>query len=424
MDLKYTKLLKDNNVRRWHENVSRGSAITANVYLKRLGHFCEMHDSSPAKLCKLTDKQTYNLLLDSVADLEKRNLAGSYIASIMKAIKSWLLFNGKVLTRRIQIRGSQDTPTLKNEKVPTQLELGGIFLAGDDKGRTTCALVAHSGLRPQVLGDYGGDDGLTIGDLPELIIEGHSVQFKTIPTMVRVRSKLSKKRNDYFSFLSAEGCEYLRSYLEARLRSGEKLNNESAVITPKFADNKFITTVNISDIIRTCMKTAGFKLRPYVLRSYFDTQLMIAEAKGMMIRDYRTFFMGHKGDIEHTYTLNKTRLPDEVVEQMRECYGKAQQYLQTREVGKSRDDMTRLVKKQLLLLAGVRSEEITDKLFEMNDDEFNRILREKFTTEIANNGVKQKVVPLGDVESYLKTGWEYVSTLPGDRAVVKLPESC
>jgi len=55
----------------------------------------------------------------------------------------------------------------------------------------------------------------------------------------------------------------------------------------------------------------------YVLRSYFDTQLMLAESKGLVLRDYRTFWMGHKGDIENRYTTNKQRLPEEVIEDMR-----------------------------------------------------------------------------------------------------------
>jgi len=33
------------------------------------------------------------------------------------------------------------------------------------------------------------------------------------------------------------------------------------------------------------------RARAYVLRSYFDTQLMLAESKGLVIRDYRQFWM-------------------------------------------------------------------------------------------------------------------------------------
>lgn len=64
----------------------------------------------------------------------------------------------------------------------------------------------------------------------------------------------------------------------------------------------FIRAVNIGDIIRGAMRRGSFSWRPYVLRSYFDTQLMLAGSKGFVLRDYRKFWMEHKGDIENRYT--------------------------------------------------------------------------------------------------------------------------
>lgn len=64
------------------------------------------------------------------------------------------------------------------------------------------------------------------------------------------------------------------------------------------------------------MRRAGFDWRPYILRRYFDIRLMIIEMDDVIIRDFRVFWMGHRGDIEHTYTLNK-QLPKDVREKMR-----------------------------------------------------------------------------------------------------------
>ena len=44
---------------------------------------------------------------------------------------------------------------------------------------------------------------------------------------------------------------------------------------------------------------------------------MLAESKGLVLRDYRQFWMGHKGDIENRYTTNKQKLPETVIEDMR-----------------------------------------------------------------------------------------------------------
>src|SRR4030067_1322478 len=131
------------------------------------------------------------------------------------------------------------------------------------------------------------------------------VEFGKTPALLIVRRELSKARHQYFTFLTEEGCGYIKDYLELRVREGEQIKPDSAIITPKQRMKPFIRAPNVGDAIRESMRRAGFKWRPYVLRSYFDTQLMLAESKGLVLRDYRQFWMGHKGDIENRYTTNK-----------------------------------------------------------------------------------------------------------------------
>src|SRR4030067_842441 len=117
---KYQYLLEDADVRRWHENVSRGSAVTADVYLRRLGSFCQSHDTSPKALIAFNEIELYNLLLDLISSMEKEGHAGSYTESVFKAIRSWLSHNGKDIRRKIKIRGTGDAPSLRDERVPTK----------------------------------------------------------------------------------------------------------------------------------------------------------------------------------------------------------------------------------------------------------------------------------------------------------------
>ncbi len=42
MTKKYSKMLEDDDVRRWYENLAAKSKITANVYLRTLGLFYEL----------------------------------------------------------------------------------------------------------------------------------------------------------------------------------------------------------------------------------------------------------------------------------------------------------------------------------------------------------------------------------------------
>jgi hypothetical protein len=309
------------------------------------------------------------------------------------------------------------------ERVPTRKELRRIFLSGDKKARSACVFVAHSGLRIACLGNYRGNDGLRIKDLPELKLEKDEVVFETIPAMVVIRRELSKAGHRYFTFLSEEGCDYLKDYLEERQRLGEALGPESPVITPKAASNPFITSTNIGDIIRGAIRKAGHPWRPYVLRSYFDTQLMLAESKGHVLRDYRQFWMGHKGDIENRYTTNKGRLPDEVIEDMREAYKRSQGYLQTIGEPDAEEKNQEVFRRSFLKMAGFSEEEIEKlDLTAMEDQDFAELIRGRFWG-MTKNGTKQEVVPMEEIEDYITRGWEYVTTLPTGKAVIRQPNN-
>jgi len=419
---KYAYLFEDPDVRRWYENTARGSRITADVCLRRLGSFCESNKVTPSKFAALSERELHNRLMDYVSAAEKKGYAGNYISSTVKAIKSWLAHNNRELKVRIKIKGVDETPTLKDERVPTLNELKRIFLSGDSKARTACVFVAHSGLRLQALGDYMGQDGLRIGDLPELKIEGSSVTFSNVPALVIVRNELSKARHQYFTFLSEEGCEYLKDYLEERMREGEDLTSASPIITPKQRKKPFIRTINIGDIMRGAIRQAGFRWRPYVLRSYFDTQLMLAESKGMVLRDYRQFWMGHKGDIENRYTTNKRRLPESVITDMRQAYERSQEFLQTSKSRETSEEKLRgSFRKQLLLVAGFSQEDL-DKMdaASMSDEELQTLVRKKLLGLQGSNGGSQKVISVAEANDYLAKGWEYVAKISDNQVIIKL----
>ena len=168
---KYAYLFEDEDVRRWYENVSRGSKVTADVCLRRLGSFCEAQGITPSEFASMRDRELHNLLLDYVTSAERKGYAGSYISSTMKALKSWLAFNEREVKVKIKIKGVDDAPSLKDE-------LRRIFLSSDKKARVACALVAHCGLRIKTIGNYEGEDGLIVKDLPEIKVEDGTVEFE------------------------------------------------------------------------------------------------------------------------------------------------------------------------------------------------------------------------------------------------------
>jgi len=173
-------------------------------------------------------------------------------------------------------------------------------------------------------------------------------------------------------------------------------------------------------MIRNAIRRAGFGWRPYVLRAYFDTQLMLAESKGLVLRDYRQFWMGHKGDIENRYTTNKCRLPENVIEDMREAYRRSQEYLQTIKSETSRENLIEEFRKQLLLVAGFTPEEIEKiDLTSLSDEKFQELVRKRLISNKDEDCGTQKVIDLNQIEEYLEKGWEYMATLPNGKIIIK-----
>jgi hypothetical protein len=424
---RHKQLLSDPEVRRWYDNIARGSIITADVYLRRLGLFCEKNNTTPKVLAEMDEASLTGLTLDNVTRLEAEDHAGSYIESIVKAVKSWLQHNNKQLKGKVRITDAADTPTLKDERVPTQEELGKVLRVTEPDARVAICLIAHSGLRPEVLGDYEGRDGLRLGDFLELEIDNKNktVTFSIVPTFLRVRKKLSKGGHQYLTLCSEEGANHLKEFLEHRMRQGEQLSPESSVIRPRHVRKQFIRTTNIGDKIRGAIRAAGFSWRPYALRCYFDSQLLLAESKRFVIRDYRVFWMGHKGDIEHEYTLNKCLLPSELLGDMREAYRRSQQLLVTEGFAHAHEeDITVAFKRELLLVSGYSKEEVESlDLAGMDEDEIHRRCRESLLGVLLNNGSRQRVIAMDDVEKHVNEGWEYVGRLPHNRAVVRLPSA-
>lgn len=335
-------LLEDNpNFKRWYENLSRGSLGTAKERARVLYRFLKFHDLTPQRLLDLAVEdrpQVEDVLMDFVAKLHNDGKSPGYIENYIKAVRSWLKFNGVELVRSINIGNRKETPTISDERVPTKNELRQILNYAGERGRCSIALMAFAGLRPQVLGNINGVDGLELRDLPEIKIEDREVTFEKTPTRIIVRPNLSKAKHRYFTFINEEGCEYLKAYLEKRLAAGEELNRHSSIIAVKIGyeetgfpgkrNTNHLTTKTVTKEIRDAMRPK-YTWRPYVLRAYFDTQLMVAENHGKISHPYRQFFMGHAGDMEATYTTNKGRLPQEVIEDMRQTFGKCEEYLST-----------------------------------------------------------------------------------------------
>lgn len=421
----YKDLLKDREFRRWIDNATRSSKTYGYEMLRRMGYIQKRFGKSPSQIAKMSQKQATNFILDMIGELEKEKRSGSYMSNLSKAVKGWLDWNGVHIQQKIRIPGREELVRVADERTPTPDELRKILNAADLKAKTACAIIAFAGTGIEVMGDYLGDDGLKIRDFPEMKLGSSDVTFEEVPATVNVRKSLSKSGNQYFTFLCEEGCEYLRRLLVWRIMRGEKLTKESPIISPyqlSIAD-QHIRTNNIGDIMGKPIRLAGFDWRPYVLRRYFDARMMMAETDGLIIRDYRQFWMGHSGDIEAVYTLHKGVSKD-VVEKMRDSYAKAtSKYLVTeRRETMTKEQVLETVNAQFLRLAGYTDEEISKMdLDTMSPTQMQDLVRRKSMEALGLSNNDQKVVPLFELRNYIVQGWEYVVPLPNNEAIVRLP---
>lgn len=412
-------LLDDPDVRVWHDNLKRKATSTADVMLKNFEKFCDIMKTSPPEILKV--KSPKKLILSYIEKREAK-VAGSTIETELKPVRSWLSWNEMTIPGHINIKNANRTPSLANEAVPDQEGLKAILAAADLKSKVAIALIAFSGVRPGVLGDYRGTDGLKVKDIPDLKINDGRVGFENAPAMIRVRQELSKTGNNYFTFLGPEGCAYVQAYLQKRIEKGEKIGPASPVVAnSKGKEKHHLYTINIGDMIRKPMRLAGNQNRPYVLRSYFATRLMQAETKGFL-RDWRSFMMGHKGDIEHVYTMNKRALPDDLITQMREGYSKALQFLETsfqREESPQKDYV-------LQSLIGLVEPDV-EKAANIQEADIISFLRDKLHLNgngNHNGNGKQKIIDIEELEKYIEEGYEFVSIIPpsNKKAIVRLAQ--
>jgi len=71
---KHTVLLNNYYVRRWYENIGAGSRITADVYLRTLGLYCQLNKTDPDEIIGLASKNPKRFkeeFMDFMRSLEK-----------------------------------------------------------------------------------------------------------------------------------------------------------------------------------------------------------------------------------------------------------------------------------------------------------------------------------------------------------------
>jgi len=135
--------------------------------------------------------------------------------------------------------------------------------------------------------------------------------------------------------------------------------------------------------------------------------------------------MGHKGDIENRYTTNRQRLPEQVIEDMREAYKRSQEFLvTTKKETLSQENIIATFNRQFLYISGYSDEEIDQlgDLSKFTPQRIQELIKKKSMEALGLSGnSRQRIVPLNEVRNWILQGWEYVTVLPTNEAIIKLP---
>ncbi len=437
---RHRDLLSDPKVRSWWEERSLRSRLSADQHLRLLGYKLERLSLTPPKavtMAKENPDRLRDLLIKDAAKLQEEGKLDSYIAKVSDGLKSYFKFQ-RVPFDGFPIMSPIQGASLANERVPTPSELGRTLDSLTLRGRTTALFMAHSGLRPGVLGAYQAASGLTLGALPDLKLE-KELEFSETPFVIRVPAILSKTRTMYTTFGSSQLASTFLSYLAERRKGGERLTLTSPIIAAKPGrgaaitskgnatnDTEFITTtVLVRELHEVLVATApeGVEWRPYVLRSYCSTRLMMAEGAGKITRDLREAILGHGTGVSGRYNVGKTWGPD-LLKEARMAYKRAEPYLLTTARAEEGNENATRVIRLLLEARGVPSEKL-DKLDlgSMSDEEIMALIKTVGASPGTEKKTVQKAVAVEEVPKLLEEGWEFIAPLNGSMAVLKAPHS-
>ena len=434
--LNHQILLKNPLIRTWFDETKLRSIRTADVNLRQLGLCLHELKLDPAALLDEARSDPVRLRKRFVAyasDLLKRGRLTSYIAKTFVGVSSFLRhheveFHG--FPRLAVVRGV----SIENERVPTQDELGRLLRALPLRGQVSALLMAHSGLRPGAFSVYrAGDLALRLEDLPDLDIT--QLEFRTLPFLIRVPGGLSKNRRAYITFGSEELSHTLIAYLKERrarqrwssgdMVAPESISKDSPVVAVRDTQTStgFVTVKALTAELRGGISKVvpnDTSWRPYVLRSYASTQLLLAESKGRIARDFREAILGHDLGVSGRYNLSK-KLQPTMVEEMRAAYKRCEPFLSTIPSRTEQDSQAKMAKTMLMGL-GYSEVELASVDFDNLDV---TLFQELVTKKMASTGAsaKQELVDASDLRRYLEQGWTVVTAVNGHQVVLNPPAS-
>lgn len=437
-------LLEAPRILRWYkDHRARSTAMVQlaqlELFLRRVG----LNAEELIRLAKLQatggERRFEDIILSWIEAERKAGRPDSYISTNWAAVKSFLKHEEAApsWTPKLRVRGAT---TIMSEVVPSPEQLREVLDRNPvHRIRALILLLATSGIRPGVLGTrFDPPNGLRLRAFPELRLEtGKAPRFERTPIRIDVPADLSKGGQAYFTFASEEAAQELLAYLGERLARGEELRAESATFAPepkashihlrRAADGiAFLNEKGIADEVRRALRKTqplGVRWRPYVLRGFASTQMMLGENAQLMSRDSREFVLGHVANVGRRYNLGKGRIRTDIEEAVREQYARvADRYLRILTISQRAVDY-RPVLRVLLASSGYSKSEI-DAMGELTEESCVaaiRAKREAIEVPAPRPGDNARTVSVRELDRWLERGWRPIGPAGSERFIVDAP---
>ncbi len=422
---KYGELRQNNpKLTEWHDYIYHNkSPKSADNMYRNIGLFCEKMKIQPDQLLHLSDTGELTEIFERFyKSMQKEGKMGSYISKYKHSINSFVRYHRKGNAKKIDVEILNENKSSKynGEKIPSKNDLQRILEKATPRGRVIIALMSFSGLRPESIGNYKGNDGIKLKDLSGLdISDPHNIRFKEFPIKITVRdtqdptTRLSKNGNSYWTLAGHQTEGYIIDYLNERVEYGEKLTPDTPLITfsrhgygLKHSVTNQPDTEHVRREIRETFRSAHFNERPYTLRRYFMQNLSTAELKGLVTMEWRLFLSGHKGNIQSTYVSEKENLNPELEKMVRDSFVKCLQLLET-EHYVNEDDKT-LLYSALLLTAHFSEEEISQlNLNSLSDTDIINLIKKRLSDNLTGNSDMYVSVPENELNQWAKKGYTF-----------------
>ena len=419
----YGKLREENpRLSEWHEHVyTKKSPKSADNMFRNIGLFCEKMNLKPDSILDLSDSGELSEVFEKfVRIMEKDHKMGSYIAKYKHAINSFLKYHKRTKKLDTEIMNEGKSSKYNRETIPSKVDLQHLFEKSTPRGRVIISLMAFSGLRPESIGNYLGNDGIRLKDLSGLdLSDPTEPKFTDFPIKIMVRdtlnpvTRLSKNGSAYWTMAGHQTMQYVIDYLKERIKNGENLTPDTPLITHSrhgYGKNNTLKerpdTEHIRREIRISMRRSGITQRPYVLRRYFMQTLSTAELRGFITMEWRLFLSGHSGNIQSTYVNQKEHINPELEKMVRESFTKCLKLLET-EHYESTDDKSMLYT-EVLLAAHFTEEEISRlNLNSLDEKDIIHMITRRLSDNLNGNTEKYVSVPESDLNGWAKRGYVF-----------------